>query len=141
MEMAVGWKLGPALRRFERGLLGVVIRNVQWVITFHWIVLSLIFFRSPTFAGAWSIVGHIAHTKLADFRALPFTTDPAFLINLLLPCALLAVEVWVERKGRPVEDMVQHRGTAVRWMVYAGLLAALLLLGHFGPMQFIYFQF
>jgi D-alanyl-lipoteichoic acid acyltransferase DltB (MBOAT superfamily) len=133
--------LQPAGRRFAKrypqaaGSAGLTVLRVM--VTFHLILITWTFFRAATTADALTILRRIV-LALPEMVTLisrfPFTTEH-FLGGTLI-AGLLVVEVLSERT--PFGERLLNWPTALRWAVWYGGLAALLLLGRWGDVGFIY---
>lgn len=110
------------------------------LLTFHLILLSWVFFRAASIDEAMLVLGKIAGA-LPGLPAIvphyPFSGD--HLLGLSLIILLLAIEILDER--RPVSRRLAAMPTPMRWSIYYGGLAGILLLGRWQGAQFIYMQF
>jgi hypothetical protein len=113
---------------------------VRILLTFHLILLSWVFFRAASIDEAMLVLGKIAG-GLPSLPAIvphyPFTGD--HLLGLTLIILLLAVEILDERG--PVSRRLAAMPTPLRWSLYYGGLAGIVLLGRWQGAQFIYMQF
>lgn len=101
------------------------------VVNFAWI-----FFRQPTFEGAFEQIGIIFTNHDLSFN---FTTPPLFYIAIGLS-VLFVRDIAVEFNIKSL-DFMNHRYTFVRWSYYVILLLLILLIGVFDSSQFIYVNF
>jgi alginate O-acetyltransferase complex protein AlgI len=103
-------------------------------------VLAWVFFRADDLGAAGTVLSGIFTgdwALSASWRmGLPFFEFRATLWSIAL---LFAVEMIQEWQPRPVARLWSLR--PVRWTSYAVLFYAIALLGAFGGMEFIYFQF
>lgn len=110
------------------------------LLTFHLILLSWVFFRAATIDEAMLVLGKIADA-LPGLPAIvlhyPFTAD--HLVGLSLIVLLMTVEILDERC--PVSQRFAAMPMPLRWSIYYGGLAGILLLGRWQGAQFIYMQF
>lgn len=110
------------------------------LLTFHLILLSWVFFRAASIDEAMLVLGKIAGA-LPGLPAIvphyPFTSD--HLLGLSLIIFLMTFEILDER--RPVPLRLGAMPTPLRWSIYYGGLAGILLLGRWQGAQFIYMQF
>jgi len=103
------------------------------VLTFHLIFTTLFLFRAQDLAQAMDV----ASTIWRNFRLGFFLRDA--LTQKALIGVMLVVE-WLQRaKAHPLE--IGRFPLPVRWVVYNGMAASILLLGNFTYNPFIYFQF
>jgi alginate O-acetyltransferase complex protein AlgI len=133
--------LQPAGRRFAKrypriaGSAALMVLRV--FVTFHLILITWTFFRAATVDDALTILRRIVQglpEMAAVIARYPFTGEHA--LGATLIAGLLAVEVLSERK--PFAERLRDWPTALRWSVWYGGLAALLLLGRWGDAGFIY---
>ena len=123
-------------RLAESGLAAVV----QVLITFHLVLVSWAFFRAETIDQAVLVLRRIGEglsSIVSVAASYPFTSE--HLLGALLILGLVVVEVFSER--RPFISRMQAWPTAMRWAVWYGGLAALLVLGRWQDTGFIYMQF
>jgi hypothetical protein len=110
------------------------------LLTFHLILLSWVFFRAASIDEAMLVLGKIA-SALPGLPAIvphyPFTGD--HLLGLSLIILLMIYEILDER--RPASQRLAAMPTPLRWSLYYGGLAGILLLGRWQGAQFIYMQF
>jgi D-alanyl-lipoteichoic acid acyltransferase DltB (MBOAT superfamily) len=103
--------------------------------TFLLIAFSLVFFRSPSLATAWNVLGRIG------FGGRLFVKPASFFIYSLLGIALLMVREGIaECSGRDILQ-VRSKWFVFRSLPYALLLIMILAFGVFDGGQFIYFNF
>lgn len=108
-------------------------------LTFSFLVITWIFFRSETFGKAFYIIKNMfvfdsSYTKL-------FT--PALIYQLILGgAAILLMEGLHKLYGKlRFPDYIQKQKTPVRWAFYLVMCVLILNFGYYGSNQFIYFQF
>lgn len=122
-------RLPPALGAVIRGLL-----------TFHFILVTWVFFRAASLSDATTILSRVARSltdlpRLLQVRLM----NGEILLSLVLIVGLLGVEAFDER--RPLWERLAARPVSVRWAVYYALLASLIVLGVWNLQQFVYMQF
>jgi D-alanyl-lipoteichoic acid acyltransferase DltB (MBOAT superfamily) len=108
-----------------------MLRLLRWFVTFHLVCLSWVFFRSPSFAGAWEVVTRIATQASGEWYG---GVRPLVLLGLVLALDFSgARDKWIA--------FAETRGKLVRWVaVPAVALLAITFQGASNP-EFIYFQF
>jgi alginate O-acetyltransferase complex protein AlgI len=122
--------LSPLQRRLR------VPRIVLILVVFHLTCLSWVFFRSQTFAQAWTILGRIAEMGDMSFAAVDnklLVLKGAMLIGVLLLFEAVSF--------RRLPRVLAEPSPALRLAFTAACLWALLLFGTFSGNSFIYFQF
>jgi D-alanyl-lipoteichoic acid acyltransferase DltB (MBOAT superfamily) len=100
--------------------------------TFALVVISWVFFRADS-------IGHALHYLTAMVTSSWHTWPPGATLRLVLVAALVIVE-WLQRDrqhGLEIDDLPRP----LRWLIYCIVLDLVLLLGNFGEVEFIYFQF
>ncbi|MDP4034121.1 MAG: MBOAT family O-acyltransferase [Pseudorhodobacter sp.] len=113
---------------------------LQTLLTFHLIGLAWVFFRAATISDALTILRRIA-AALPSLPGLlpvyPFSADHALGATLVL--GLMAIELAAGRQPLPARLLTWPR--PVRWGVWYGGLALLLVFGRWQGGSFIYMQF
>jgi alginate O-acetyltransferase complex protein AlgI len=133
--------------------------------TFLLFTFAGIFFRANTTKDAFYIISHLFsgfgdlfkilaamdYAKLKVFLVIPNKVTflgfakPAFLpemITLALTIiAWVAIEIIQENSSRPLREIVSSKPWYIKWVLYYGMLFALVFLGVFANQQFIYFKF
>src|SRR4051794_5079109 len=109
-------------------------RFVRWAVTFHIVCLAWVFFRSPTLARAFDMLGGL------------FTRwgEPAPLVSglLIFTCvAMLASQFVPERLMLRIQSAFSTFPLAAQGVTLAGCLFLIDALGPTGVAPFIYFQF
>jgi len=134
----------PLWQRLGERLPGVA-ASLPWtllrvLLTFHLIALTWVFFRARSLGDAWLVLTRIG-VQWAELPGLivhyPFSADHA--LGAVLILVLLAVEIVDEK--RSIFSRLAAAPAALRWAVWYGVLAALLLLGRWQAREFIYMQF
>ena len=71
-------------------------------------------------------------------------SEKSFVVMLMALCLLMVVDNW-KRKKVNIKRILDEQNIWFRWLVYYGLIFAILILGVYGPeydaSTFIYFQF
>jgi len=113
---------------------------LRMLLTFHLILVSWVFFRAKTLGDATTVLTRIGEAA-PDLPALvaryPFGAEQVAALAMIV--ALMIVEWFDER--RSIFQRLAAAPLALRWAVWYGLLAALLLFGRWGQAEFIYMQF
>jgi D-alanyl-lipoteichoic acid acyltransferase DltB (MBOAT superfamily) len=115
-------------------------------ITFHLATFAWIFFRAETVTDAFVIIQRITDLQISPtaFREAInfFAVDPKNFGRIIYLFALLSAFLYIDPK---MDQIVKGRITiarpAMRYALYATIAACILLLGFFGEVSFIYFQF
>jgi len=105
------------------------------LITFAFVTVSLVFFRSPSLETAWNVLGNIG----LDGK-LFITPASYFLYSLFGILVLLVHDLAGEFLHKSI-FRIRSRWVLVRCMPYALLVVAILAIGVFDGGQFIYFNF
>lgn len=136
----------------EKNKISALNKNTFWlnsfniIITFHLATFAWIFFRAETVSDAFVIIQRIAQLQISptSFREAInfFAVDPKNFGRIIYLFGLLAAFLYIDPK---MDQIVKGRITiarpAVRYALYATIAASILLLGFFGEVSFIYFQF
>ena len=107
---------------------------VSWLITFHFVCLTWVFFRAPTLEGAWSYLG----TLVAGDLTLSTTVTP--LVALMLAAGALTQIIpngWFDR----LEGAYQRASIAVKIAFPFAVIFLVAVAAPGGVPPFIYFQF
>ena len=109
------------------------IEGIQVLATFLLTLLAWVFFRSASLSDA---LGYISRTFTTSWLVRP---SGRVIVAVGYSLVMLLAE-WVQRHNHHALT-VDRLPTPARWGVYAAVSIAILLLGNFGDVQFIYFQF
>jgi len=116
------------------------------LITFSSVCFAWIFFRANSISDALYIISHlftgwqdIFHADVLIKDLLWGSLKFEWIIGLTSIGVLTLIE-WGARHGSIVE-MISAKPIWIRWPAYYFILLSILLFGHFGTKQFIYFQF
>ncbi len=125
--------LGSRLPAWLWGGLGILL-------TFHLVLISWVFFRAASVQQAWTVLTKIFGSLGMLPMLLPaYNWNGAFWTSVGLIAVLLLIELLDE--FRSLWRWIGERPIAVRWGLYYGLAACLLLIGNWGMTQFVYMQF
>ena len=128
-------------------------RLLQGLVTFLLVDFAWLFFRAEGFGIALQMLRHGAANP--GFDSL-FSRDTWFGINtmalseksfhvMLVSLVLLMCVDWLKRRGVDLKAVLARQNIWFRWLVYYGLIFAILIFGIYGPAYdasaFIYFQF
>jgi len=122
-------------------------QGIQIVITFCLVAFAWIFFKANTISDAFHIVSRLftgwgSPTAGTGAGALiPFISSHFYEFCVGIASVVVMESVHALQTEGSVREMLRSRPVLLRWAVYYGLVAAVLLLGSFGSRQFIYFQF
>ena len=121
----------------------------QRITTFLIFDFTLLFFRADNF---WTAV-HMLRMIVADFRLawlINFDYANVFagsyeLLMVFVPLSVIIIMDILKYFGRDVKAVIFRQQIVFRWIIYAGIMLAILYWGRFGTgyeqTQFIYFQF
>lgn len=113
-----------------------IVKGIRILVTFLVVSFAWIFFRQPTFSGAWSQIERIFTNH---DTTLHFTTESIIFMLFALSIVILK-DVVDEWKIKQIDGF--HSSHKVfRWAVYLFLLTSILLMGVFDASQFIYINF
>lgn len=108
------------------------------ILTFHLLVFSFIFFRCPTATDGLNFIRGM-FMGAPKFTGLGMGLGPKALLGCLLALVLAEIfEQALKTEGRWSLDKLPQ---LFRWVIYYGMLGALLWFGRFWPKEFIYFKF
>ena len=135
IHQAIGLDKLPRLHRF-----------LKVITTFSFVCFAWIFFRANTISDALYIVSNVLTGwpdlfRLELWRSIPMWGPLKF--EFIIGTASIGVLIWkhlMERRGNIVE-MFSEKPIWIRWPIYYSVILSILLFGHFGKKQFIYFQF
>ncbi|MBT3193153.1 MAG: MBOAT family protein [Verrucomicrobia bacterium] len=111
---------------------GWVGRGIAWVIVFHLICLSWVFFRAENFADAWLLLG-----RFGDWKSATLWTIPT--VGMLL--VGFAAQALDGTRMAPVWNWLNRQSFLLHGGIVAIILTIILGLGPQGVAPFIYFQF
>jgi D-alanyl-lipoteichoic acid acyltransferase DltB (MBOAT superfamily) len=116
-----------------------LLKVVRIVVTFHLVCLAWVFFRAPTLADAWYVLGRIAHPAYSTAALTgPFSKfEFAMAVALVLG---LGLSEWWPNAGQRLLDTARRR-TALRWGLDFAMILLVFLCGIYQYSPFIYFQF
>ena len=129
------------------GRLPRIHQGAQMITTFCLVAFAWIFFKANTISDAFYIVSKLftgwgsvspqaGANTLASFISSHFFEFCVGIVSIIV----MELVHLLQNKGS-VRDMLRSKPVWLRWAIYYGLIAAVLLLGSFGSKQFIYFQF
>jgi alginate O-acetyltransferase complex protein AlgI len=117
-----------------------IVRLFASLIIFQIVVIGWIFFRAENVTDAYSIIQSI-FTMNSGVTGLPEDLQmfgiPGLAWKILLALSFLIYDPWIHKLTRNKF----RTGSYLRLLVYAALAAMILLLGFWGEVEFIYFQF
>lgn len=121
----------------------------QRLITFFWVDLAWMFFRSTglrtTFTMLKRIVTHMEFHKLFGWVVYNIGLDTQKILVICFSLLLLWIVDYMKYNKKDVVSLVFEQGIVFRWCVYLGLLALIVIYGAYGNVyeqtEFIYFQF
>jgi D-alanyl-lipoteichoic acid acyltransferase DltB (MBOAT superfamily) len=111
-----------------------------WLLTFHLILLTWVFFRSASIEDAVTVVTRIAQSaSVLPGLIITRLSGGEVLVSVILIAVLMAVELIDEK--RPMWNRLRAQPRVIRWAAYYALLLCLLVLGRWNLQQFVYMQF
>ena len=113
---------------------------VSIFVTFHLVVLAWIFFRANTIEDAFFVTKSIltANFSIAEFYAFVLKIGVGiFAIKILLLAIFIIVDPYVDKL---VKGLI-HLPSKFNYLIYSSISASIMILGYFGEVDFIYFQF
>ena len=105
--------------------------------------LSLVFFRVPNFADAFSVFQNMGFGDMATVYRFGLNVAE-FRLALYLLAGMMIYEIATEKYGEHIRQWFYAGNELVRWGVYLVLIFAIIYLGSYGTSNdnsFIYFQF
>ena len=118
-----------------------VLSVLQIATTFSIVSFSILFFRAETMGDVWVL---FRNGLTLSGPALPFLNDPYYLNNFVIALFFMAlmegVQFFQEYRGS-ARAKLNEQPAVIRWMVYSGLIFAILNFGILTQKEFIYFQF
>ncbi len=107
---------------------------IRILTTFAIVSIAWIFFRAPDVMSAFGYIQGIVTWQ--DGSVEYFFPPRVFLVL----CLMIGVE-WVQRDKQHGLEISGIQSQIVRWTIYLGLTILIVAHGHFGSMNFIYFNF
>jgi D-alanyl-lipoteichoic acid acyltransferase DltB (MBOAT superfamily) len=108
-------------------------------VTFSILAFSLVFFRSATITGSWSLITNAFDFSNFGSSIREILKDNEVLFGMLMVIFLLMAE-YLHEKHNLVKIMAS-RHVVLRWSVYISFIFFVLLFGVLHKQAFIYFQF
>jgi D-alanyl-lipoteichoic acid acyltransferase DltB (MBOAT superfamily) len=139
---AILWNYATKWINFPPILPSVVTSGIKIFVTFNLVAFSWIFFRANSLADAFYIITHLfagLELRLGLYRTMPGGAYE-FMIAFI---AILLMELvhWLQMTNGSVRLILRGQPLWLRWSGYYSLVLAIIMFGHFGLTQFIYFQF
>ena len=110
---------------------------VKRLATFALVCSTWVFFRASSVGEAFTIFGRMLPLRPGQV-AVELGKSPLVIGPVLVGFALL---MHVLRERYRVRELISRQPVWLRWSIYTGALAGILLLGEFESRDFIYFQF
>ena len=129
LDKVIAWKENSSVKRW-----------VNIFITFHLVTFSWFLFRAVDIGDSWLIISKFFSFDGAGSGIKEFFdgVGPKMLIILSLSTLLLIFDPWID----PMVKGEKRVGTSwFHLLFFSGLLVATILLGYYGKVEFIYFQF
>ncbi len=122
------WATRPSL-----GLPSVVVRSLQWFLTFQVICLAWVFFRAPDFSDALAVLGRLFHGGGSSSLVTP--------LLMATVVAMLASQFVPPRIPERVTEVFGRMAPALQLVALGVGLVLIDALGPAGIAPFIYYQF
>ena len=121
---------------------GAFAKVVSCLFVFSVWALSLVFFRTPTFADAMAVFSGFGFSGAETLKSCGMGL-PELRLSFFLIAALALLEILTERSQKSLESRILSFPTVLRWTVYILVALSILYLGVYGANDnsFIYFQF
>ena len=121
-------------------------KSMNVLITFHLALFAWIFFRANNVEEAFNVVHKIFNidwTAPAFAKSLVFlVSNPNYVGRIVFHLLLLFIFIFCDPLfDKIVKNKLTIPSTTLKMFLYAIILAAIVLFGYFGEVQFIYFQF
>lgn len=117
-------------------------KHLNIILTFNFVVFTMIFFRSNTFSDAIYIVRNLFNFSYIEFKNLGIDIFDSYV--LLISAFTLFLKGYLEKKYGDILSYINTKSIFVRWSIYYYLLFSIIILGVYEveeKAQFIYFQF
>jgi len=111
---------------------------LMMLLTFAMACFAWIFFRAQSMGEAFEVIGQILSRSLFSMPELPI---PRTLAYGLLGIAITLVFEWINRERQYGLQMDGRSVRPVRYALYYGIIAVIILCAPLGGGEFIYFQF
>jgi len=141
--------------KIENTFLRRVVRVFKVILVFSVVTYLWIFFRANSLGDATYIAGQVLTPDLSQFVWNPggvYATIRGWimlfdvngrvfemLVAFVTVASLVAIETVFFNKG--VQERYRRGSLALRWTFAYGMIFSILIFGHFGRVEFIYFQF
>ena len=121
---------------------GAFAKVVSCLFVFSVWALSLVFFRTPTFADAMAVFSGFGFSGAETLKSCGMGL-PELRLSFFLIAALALLEILTERSQKSLESRILSFPTVLRWTVYILVALSILYLGVYGANDnsFIYSQF
>lgn len=119
--------------------------GLKIVVTFFLVCFAWIFFRANSISDAIYILSHLftgwGGLGIQAPKATPFFGPLKFqwVVGVVSVGILLLIHLL--QGGNHFDQWLSKKRISLRWAVYYSMVLAILLFGHFGAKEFIYFQF
>ncbi len=119
------------------GLSKKVVGVLGWIIVMGYLVISLIFFRSPSIEAAWYYLEHMF--TITNLHVNILNNYFELFLSFLL---ILGVQAVHYTKGNHrIDELVVHKSTPLRWTIYITYILIIVFFALNRQQTFIYFQF
>ena len=123
-----------------------ITRSINILVTFHLALFAWIFFRANSMHDASTVIHKILHInwnlQSLNKSLVVLVSNPnnlgRIIFHILLLFAFIFGDPIIERI---VKKKTELRSSTLKMLLYASILAAIIIFGYFGEVQFIYFQF
>jgi alginate O-acetyltransferase complex protein AlgI len=124
----------PRLRDYLKGM-----------VTFFLVCFAWIFFRANNLSDAIYIISHLftgwEDLGIQALKATPFFGPLKFNLVVGVVSVGMLLLIHLLQGDNHFDQWLSKKRVGLRWAVYYSMVLAILLFGHFGSKEFIYFQF
>ena len=119
--------------------------GLKIVVTFFLVCFAWIFFRANSISDAIYIISHLfagwMGLGIQALKATPFFGPLKFQLVVGVVSVGILLLIHLLQGGNHFDQWLSKKRISLRWAVYYSMVLAILLFGHFGSKEFIYFQF
>jgi hypothetical protein len=134
IRKAIGLERVPKLHHYFKGM-----------VTFFLVCFAWIFFRANSISDAIYILSHLftgwEGLGIQALKATPFFGPLKFHLVVGIVSVGMLLLIHLLQGDNHFDQWLSKKRVGLRWAVYYSMILAILLCGHFGSKEFIYFQF
>jgi D-alanyl-lipoteichoic acid acyltransferase DltB (MBOAT superfamily) len=127
-------------KKLSKQIPKIIYNGTSVVLTFCFVTMALIFFRSPDFSTAMIIIKNSVHISKSQLGLYMLGPDNYNFILSFVLIALMESIHWLLGE-EDVNTLLNKQHIILRWVVYVLFLLFIINLGETGKKEFIYFQF